>query len=99
MRGGVIGSSGLHLLVLLLILGLSWPPPPSRERIVPVNLVQLGDKTAAPSSPQLAPLPLTERWPWLIYVVLGAACLVLLAILGALARAALARHDARHRPV
>jgi hypothetical protein len=41
------------------------------------------------------PKPWTERWPWLVYVVLGAASLVLLAILLGLARAALDRHDRR----
>jgi hypothetical protein len=39
------------------------------------------------------PKPWTERWPWLVYVVLGTASLVLLAILAGLAREALARHD------
>ncbi len=38
--------------------------------------------------------PLTERWPWLVYWVLGAASLVLLAILGVLAREAILQHDA-----
>jgi hypothetical protein len=46
-------------------------------------------------NPEYSPLPLpwTERWPWLVYVVLGAASLVLLAILVALGREALRRHD------
>jgi hypothetical protein len=39
------------------------------------------------------PKPWTERWPWLVYVVLGVTSLVLLAILAALAREAVARHD------
>jgi hypothetical protein len=43
---------------------------------------------------QPAPKPWTERWPWLVYVVLGAASLVLLGILAALAREAISRHDA-----
>jgi hypothetical protein len=38
--------------------------------------------------------PWTERWPWLVYLVLGSAAAVLLAILGALGREALRRHDA-----
>jgi hypothetical protein len=42
--------------------------------------------------------PLGERLPWLIYVVLGAACMVLVALLGLLARQALRRHDARQAP-
>jgi len=38
--------------------------------------------------------PWTERWPWLVYLVLGAAAAVLLGILGALGREAVRRHDA-----
>jgi hypothetical protein len=44
------------------------------------------------------PKPWTERWPWLVYVVLGAASLVLLAILVMLGRQAIARHDAAMAP-
>ena len=44
------------------------------------------------------PKPWTERWPWLVYVVLGAASLVLLAILVMLGRQAIARHDAAAQP-
>jgi hypothetical protein len=40
------------------------------------------------------PKPWTERWPWLVYLVLGSAAAVLLAILGALGREAVRRHDA-----
>jgi hypothetical protein len=40
-----------------------------------------------------APKPLTERLPWLIYVVLGVAILVLGAILANLSRAAIQAHD------
>jgi hypothetical protein len=43
---------------------------------------------------QPEPPPWTERWPWLIYVVLGIASLTLIAILGVLAREAMRRHDA-----
>jgi hypothetical protein len=43
---------------------------------------------------QPQPPPLSERWPWLIYLVLGAASLVLLGILAVLARQVVARHDA-----
>jgi Protein of unknown function (DUF3999) len=39
------------------------------------------------------PKPWTERSPWAIYVILSAACLVLLSILGLLAKDALARAD------
>jgi hypothetical protein len=38
-------------------------------------------------------LPWSERWPWLVYVVLSAASLVLLILLGLLGREAIARHD------
>jgi hypothetical protein len=43
---------------------------------------------------QPPPKPWTERSPWLVYVVLGAASLVLLGLLGLLGREAIARHDA-----
>jgi hypothetical protein len=39
------------------------------------------------------PKPFTERWPWLVYLVLGAASLILLAILAALGREAIGRYD------
>jgi hypothetical protein len=38
------------------------------------------------------PKPWTERYPWAVYVVLGAASAVLLALLGLLGREAIARH-------
>lgn len=41
------------------------------------------------------PLPLTERWPWAIYVVLGAACLVLAAVIASMGRQAIALADAQ----
>ncbi len=40
------------------------------------------------------PKPWTERWPWLVYVVLACASVALLAMLGGLVRAAIHRHDA-----
>lgn len=40
------------------------------------------------------PLPLTERWPWLIYLVLGSVSLVLAAMIASVARQAIALHDA-----
>jgi hypothetical protein len=43
------------------------------------------------------PKPLTERLPWLIYVVLAAASLTLAAVLAHLARSAIAQHDARQQ--
>jgi hypothetical protein len=39
------------------------------------------------------PKPWTERFPWAVYAILSAACLVLVGILGVLARDALARAD------
>ena len=47
-------------------------------------------------NPNYAPpkTPLHEQMPWLVYLVLGIACTVLLAILALLARHAIARHDA-----
>jgi hypothetical protein len=44
------------------------------------------------------PKPLSERWPWLIYVVLGAVCLVLALLLAGIARSAIAQHDAQTAP-
>jgi len=53
---------------------------------------ELGDVRQNPA--WVPPPPtLNERVPWLVYVVLGAACLILLAILGGLARQAIQRHD------
>jgi hypothetical protein len=60
MRGPLIGSSVLHVLLMLLtILGLPrlTRAPPLVEQVVPVNLVQIGEKTAAPSPADVAPLP------------------------------------------
>jgi outer membrane biosynthesis protein TonB len=60
MTGGLIGASTLHLLVgLLIVLGELWPTqaPPQLARIVSVNLIRLGEKTASPSSPELALVP------------------------------------------
>ncbi len=41
------------------------------------------------------PLPLTERLPWLVYVVLGSVSLVLLMIIGNLAKTAVSLHEAQ----
>ncbi len=63
------------------------------EKLAPVPVrATIGPRTVNPHfSPK--PLPLTERWPWLIYVVLSFASIVLLAIAISLSRAAIARHD------
>lgn len=42
------------------------------------------------------PLPLTERWPWLIYAVLGAASLVLGGVIVSVGSKAIAVHDAEN---
>jgi hypothetical protein len=64
-------------------------PPPAR--------LALGPRQENPTfHPE--PLPLTERWPWLIYIVLGAAVLVLGLLIASLARAAIANADARKAP-
>ena len=58
------------------------PPHYDIERNLPAQLevpplrVQLGDRQPNPAF-HPAPLPLTERLPWLIYIVLGAASLAL----------------------
>ena len=43
----------------------------------------------------IEPPPLTERFPWLIYLVLTLACLSLLGILTAMGRKLIERYDAR----
>ena len=47
---------------------------------------------------QPPPLPLTERLPWLIYVLLGLAIAALGLLIANLARAAIAVSEARHQP-
>ncbi len=59
-------------------------PPPDRAKLGPV----VDNPVYEPE-----PLPLTERWPWLIYVVLSAACLVLAGISVSLSRTAISAHD------
>jgi hypothetical protein len=61
-------------------------PPPARGT--------LSDRKENPHY-QPEPLPLTERWPWLIHVILGAISLGLALILLRLARTAIRLHDAR----
>lgn len=61
---------------------------PSPVRLTP------GDRQVNPVY-QPEPLPLTERLPWLIYVLLGAAVAVLGALIISLARAAITVADAR----
>jgi hypothetical protein len=66
-------------------------PPPTR---VELGLQHKNEEYHPPEK------PLTERWPWLVYVVLASASAVLLALLGLLGREAIVRHDASrgHNP-
>jgi hypothetical protein len=60
MKRGLIGSSMIHVLGLLIVIfGLPWlaQAPLQVAPLVPVNLVQLGEKTASPPSPAIAPVP------------------------------------------
>ncbi|MCH5375971.1 MAG: DUF3999 domain-containing protein, partial [Planctomycetes bacterium] len=59
-------------------------PPPQRLILGP----RLANPLFVPE-----PLPLTERWPWLIYVLLGLAVAVLGALILNLARVAIQMHD------
>lgn len=60
MRPGLIGSLVLHVLAaLLVVFGLPWltPAPPEMARVMPVDLVRLGEKTAAPPQEEKSALP------------------------------------------
>jgi hypothetical protein len=59
----------------------------------PVRLTLAGRSDNPTYLPE--PKPLTERWPWLIYVILAAISLGLGVIILGLARAAIRLHDAR----
>src|SRR5690348_13423832 len=57
---GLLGSIALHAISALLILLLlpSWlATPPEAEQIVPIDLVTLGARTAAPPADRQAALP------------------------------------------
>jgi hypothetical protein len=76
------------------------PPHYDMERNLPAQLEPPPERLALGSGQKNpdyipAPLPLTERLPWLIYVVLGAASFVLALIILSLGRAAVAIHDTR----
>jgi hypothetical protein len=61
-------------------------PPPVRANLAEVEKNPVYEP---------APKPLAERWPWLVYAVLGLASLTLLGVLGLLSYGALARHRPR----
>jgi hypothetical protein len=71
--------------------GRNLPPTvePKPER------TQLEGEAQANPAYHPEPLPWTERWPWLIYVVLGTASAVLIAILALLGKEVIRRHDAQ----
>ncbi len=60
-------------------------PPPTRVELGPQHK---NEEYQAPLK------PFTERWSWLVYVVLISASAVLLSLLGLLGREAIVRHDA-----
>jgi hypothetical protein len=64
---------------------------PSELRLAP-HRASLDERTKNPQY-KPPPRPWSERWPWLVYVVLSVASLVLLGILALLGREAIARHD------
>jgi hypothetical protein len=66
---------------------------PARLDPTPVRLTHGERQTNTEFVPR--PKALTERYPWLIYVVLSVAALVLTGLLAQLARVAIAEHDAR----
>jgi hypothetical protein len=67
-------------------------------RITPAQVrLQLGERQINPAYVP-PPLPLSERWPWAIYVVLGAASAALAGILFSLGRKAVGLHDAKAKP-
>lgn len=80
------------------------PPQYDLERNLPARLapeptrLSLGQRV---ENPQYEPEPpaLSERLPWLIYLVLGGAGLAVAAILVDVARRSIARHDARSAAV
>ncbi len=79
---------------------LAEPPHYDLERNLPAQLEpppeRLGLGLPQQNPDYLpAPLPLTERLPWLIYVVLGTASLLLALVILSLGRVSLALHDAR----
>jgi hypothetical protein len=74
------------------------PPRYDLERNLPLQLdpaplrLTLGPREENPAYVP-APQPLTERWPWLIYVVLSSVSFLLGVVIVSLARKAVALHD------
>ncbi len=62
-------------------------------------VVEYADRLVQNPAYQPPPPTIQERMPWLVHVVLGFACVVLCLILGALAKQAIARHDAENNPI
>lgn len=82
--------------------GAALPPKYEFADQLPTTIT--AERTQLEGSPQPNPTyhpeppPWTERWPWLIYVVLGAASVVLIGILALLGREVIRRHDAHATP-
>lgn len=75
------------------------PPQYDLQRTLPDELLpppqRLSLNTPTPNPDYVpAPLPVSERLPWLIYVVLGGASVVVAAVLWDVGRRAIERHDA-----
>ena len=74
------------------------PPGYDFARNLPATLVpsparlSLGSRSENPDY-RPEPKPFTERWPWVIYVILGAICLALGVLIISLARTAIRLHD------
>jgi hypothetical protein len=64
-------------------------PPPART-----TLGELRGEPEKNPEYEPPPKPWSERWPWVVYLVLGTSSLVLLGILSMLGRESIARHDA-----
>ena len=82
---------------------MQWPPTMTLPAIFRLNCRHRPIRAALGAvepNPDFVPppKPLTERWPWLIYVVLGAASIVLGLVILSLARSAIAMHDRDHPP-
>jgi len=63
---GFAGSAALHglaALLLLFLLGHRTKAPQQTFRIVPIDMVQLGEDTTSPATPQKAPVPQEKAAP------------------------------------